>query len=81
MTIACLRVTAYKHIPEKEKEVSGKEKKTSDYKMRLNFPPYVHYAIIDGTVQIVAKSHHNKKEEFTQARFSSHTIESDSIDK
>lgn len=60
-----LRVYTYKHIPEKEKEVSGKEKKTSDYKMRLNFPPYVHYAIIDGTVQIVAKSHHNKKEEFS----------------
>lgn len=60
-----LRVFTFKHIPEKEKEVTGKEKKTADYKIKLNFQPYVHYAMIDGTPQIVAKSHHNRKEDFS----------------
>lgn len=72
-----VRVYSYKHIPmkeiseekaalEKEKDATRtRKRKTSETKTKLNFPPYVHCAILDGRVQVVAKSHYDKNEMFS----------------
>lgn len=50
------RVHTYEHIPT---EIGRKNipKKEGDYYMRLNFPPFKHYAFIDGVLTEVARSH------------------------
>lgn len=59
-----IRVYTYSHLPDRT-EVTGKEKKTSDFKEKVNFPAFVHYAFRDNEWKIVAKSHHNRKEQFS----------------
>lgn len=60
-----LRVFTYEHIPDSE-EVKKNKKNilVSDYKKKVNFPPYKHYALIDGVETCVALSHYNKDKEF-----------------
>ncbi|ASV44200.1 hypothetical protein PBI_SCTP2_185 [Salicola phage SCTP-2] len=60
-----LRVFTYEHIPyTSEPRKNKKHMLVSDYKEKVNFPPYKHYAIVDGQVQCVALSHYNSNKEF-----------------
>lgn len=54
------RIFTYEHIPYKVKDATGKEKTIADLKQKINFPPYKHYAYIDGKLTEVAKSHYKK---------------------
>lgn len=59
-----IRVYTYSHIPVLDVE-SGKERKVAHYHEKVHFPPYLHYGYYNGTFMVVAKSHHNKKNEFS----------------
>lgn len=60
-----VRVFTYKHIEDKPEEEIKKRKTVADEKTKLNFPPYMHYGYYNGKFQCVAKSHHDKNENFS----------------
>lgn len=60
-----VRVFTYQHIPYEPQKELAKCKKVSDLHSKVNFPPYEHYALRDGVLTCVAKSHHNKDKEFS----------------
>ena len=57
-----IRVFSYDHIPESPDVKSKKVNKFADTKMKVNFPPYRHYALVDGVTKCVAISHNNGKQ-------------------
>lgn len=60
-----VRVFTYEHIPYNPQKELAKCKKVSDFHEKVNFPPYEHYAIYNGQLACVAKSHYNKNKEFS----------------
>jgi len=50
------RVMTYEHIPEEEGRKKN-PKSEADEKSRVNFPPFKHYAYIEGELKEVARSH------------------------
>lgn len=50
------RVTTFDHIPQ-EPGRKNKPKLVSDYHAKINFPPYKHYAKVNGQWEEVARSH------------------------
>lgn len=59
------RVFTYEHIPYAPQKELAKCKKVSDLHSRVNFPPYEHYALVDGELTRVAKSHHDEDGNFS----------------
>ena len=59
-----VRVFTYDHIPYNPQKELAKCKKVADLHEKVNFPPYKHYAIYNGELQCVAKSHHDKHGNF-----------------
>lgn len=51
-----IRVMTYEHIPLEEGRVKN-PKSTADNHVRLNFPPFKHYIIVDGDLTEVGRSH------------------------
>ena len=49
------RVMTFEHIPEEQRK--NKPKTEADYHSKCNFPPFKHYAKIDGEWEEVARSH------------------------
>lgn len=60
-----VRVFTYGHIPYNPQKELAKCKKIADFHEKVNFPPYEHYAIHDGKLECVAKSHHTKNGTFS----------------
>lgn len=60
-----IRVFTYDHIPDLPEDEISKRNKVADLKQKVNFPPYKHYAIIDGDITCVAISHYNKNKDFS----------------
>ena len=54
-----IRVFSYQHIPTHSDKNSKKTNKFADTKAKVNFPPYKHYAIVDGETTCVAISHYD----------------------
>jgi len=54
-----VRVFSYEHIPDSRDRNSKKTNKFADTKEKVNFPPYRHYAIVDGETTCVAISHND----------------------
>lgn len=52
-----VRVFTYEHIPDNSDKNTKKTNKLADTKMKVNFPPYKHYAIVNGETCCVAISH------------------------
>lgn len=52
-----IRVFSYTHVPENTDSNTKKTNKFADTKEKVNFPPYKHYAIVDGETKCVAISH------------------------
>lgn len=52
-----VRLFSYGHIPENSKVKTKKINKFADSKMKVNFPPYRHYAMLAGETKCVAISH------------------------
>lgn len=50
------RVMTFEHIPERS-EPKKNPKKEADYREKVNFPPYKHYAFVDDKVKEVGRSH------------------------
>ena len=50
------RVMTYEHIPEEEGRKKN-PKSEADEKSRVNFPPFKHYAYVDGELKEVVRSH------------------------
>jgi hypothetical protein len=57
------RVMTFDHIPD-EPGRKANPKTVADHKVKLNFPPFKHYALKDGKPECVGLSHHNKNKEF-----------------
>lgn len=49
------RVMTFSHIPKENRKANPKQE--ADYHSRCNFPPYKHYAFIEGELSEVARSH------------------------
>lgn len=54
-----VRVFTYEHIPDNTDKNTKKTNKFADTKSKVNFPPYKHYAVVDGVTQCVAISHYD----------------------
>lgn len=52
-----IRVFSYEHIPDNTDKNTKKTNKFADTKEKVNFPPYKHYALVDGKTTCVAISH------------------------
>lgn len=52
-----IRVFSYEHIPDNTDKNTKKTNKFADTKEKVNFPPYKHYALVDGETTCVAISH------------------------
>lgn len=52
-----VRVFSYEHIPDNTDKNTKKTNKFADTKEKVNFPPYKHYALVDGKTTCVAISH------------------------
>lgn len=54
-----IRVFSYEHIPDNTDKNTKKTNKFADTKTKVNFPPYKHYALVDGKTTCVAISHYD----------------------
>lgn len=54
-TDVVIRVMTFDHIPEESRK--NKPKTEADLHSKCNFPPYKHYAYVDGELEEVARSH------------------------
>ena len=52
-----MRVMTFNHIPEEARK--NKPKTVADLHSKCNFPPFKHYAMVEGTLEEVARSHWN----------------------
>lgn len=52
-----VRVFSYEHIPDNTDKNTKKTNKFADTKEKVNFPPYKHYALVNGETKCVAISH------------------------
>jgi len=57
------RVMGFDHIPD-EPGRKANPKTVADHKIKLPFPAFKHYTLVDGTLNEVGISHHNKDKEF-----------------
>lgn len=58
-----VRVLTFDHIPKDDSK--KKYRKAGDDRVKTNFPPYKHYAIVDGVLTCVALSHHDRDKKFS----------------
>ena len=57
------RVMTFEHIPD-EPGRKANPKTVADHKVKLPFPSFKHYTFVDGKLNEVGISHHNKEKEF-----------------